>query len=125
MSEMGFRLLALSSAMPSISQSTPLRCSISHHDLKEQCPPYTALFYTWKQSESNRLVIADKRVPIDPSIHSVFDIRHEMLCGDKILLISTNLRPYGRWMVPNFISRLTPSVLTKAILLNVLYKSRS
>ena len=52
-------------------------------------------------------MLGNSQNPIDHSVHSAFDIRHEMLCGEKILLISTNLRDFLRTVWPVDVSQIS------------------
>ncbi|KAH7377612.1 heterokaryon incompatibility protein-domain-containing protein, partial [Pyrenochaeta sp. MPI-SDFR-AT-0127] len=55
-------------------------------------PPYFALSYTWNDSHHDRLVVEGKRISMENPMRLEYDFRHPVWCGDRRLLVSTNLR---------------------------------
>lgn len=84
-----FRLLTL---FPG-DGDTKLECEIETHNLDgDEVPTYRAVSYTWMESKYDNLVISGRRVTEFPGSRARYSIRHPLWCGNRQLLVSTNLR---------------------------------
>jgi hypothetical protein len=84
-----FRVLVLLPGQP----NSRLECQLNTHDLDAPASAgsYTAVSYTWGASKYDRLVIKGEQIPFNHPLHGTVDIRHPVYCGDKRILVSTNL----------------------------------
>jgi hypothetical protein len=84
-----FRLLVLKPG----DRADTLHCDIQIYSLDAfNIPPYRALSYTWNDSKYDRLITHGEYIPMSHALRKTHAIRHPIWCGEKRLLISTNLR---------------------------------